>query len=51
MGRRNFSKTAEKKSLQPTHHLPARIYGIFGGKQIGSDELRTPLRTHKKLDN
>ncbi len=26
----------------------ASIYGIFGGKKIGSDELRTQLRTHKK---
>ncbi len=30
------------------HHLLARIYGIFGGKKIGSDELRTQLRMHKK---
>ncbi len=29
-------------------NLPARIYGIFGGKIIGFDEVRTPLRTHKK---
>jgi hypothetical protein len=33
---------------ETNHHLPARIYGIFGGKKIGSDELRTQLRTHKK---
>jgi hypothetical protein len=30
------------------HHLPVRIYGVFGGKKIGSNELRTQLRTHKK---
>jgi hypothetical protein len=31
-----------------SHHLPACIYGIFGGKKNGSVKLLTQLRMHKK---
>ncbi len=47
---RNFDNATPNIKSRCGHHLPARIYGIFGGKKISCFCFRRNLRTLRKQD-